>query len=167
MHLVNVSPGFWLETEYIADPASLSPMYTVPAANELPVFEVVLEKAEDVAQPAAAPIPPSTSSVISTLRAFDTVFLLFRHPPGQADGFSGSSFQPVRPQVGEVPRFGFIPARRRARSPVYGQESSIHRGPERSTPRLSPPDIRSDRPRRILTRGPDRRWPASRTSCGS
>ena len=64
------TPGTWFVTVYIAEPASLSSMNTVPAANELPVFVVVLENAENVPNPAralAAPIRRSESKIFRFL----------------------------------------------------------------------------------------------------
>jgi hypothetical protein len=52
-----------LLTVYIAEPASLSSMKTVPAANELPLFVVVLLNAENVPTPARALVAPIRSSV--------------------------------------------------------------------------------------------------------
>jgi hypothetical protein len=46
MHCVTVSPGFLPETLYIAAPASLSEISTVPVANVFPSFDVVLVNAE-------------------------------------------------------------------------------------------------------------------------
>ena len=46
MHWVTESPGFRLETLYMAAPESLSDRVTEPEANELPEFVVVLVNAE-------------------------------------------------------------------------------------------------------------------------
>ena len=66
MHDVAESPGLALLTVYIALFESLSESVTVPAENELPSFEVVLENAENVPKPAIAPTSPITSSVSNT-----------------------------------------------------------------------------------------------------
>src|SRR5215210_886805 len=58
-----VVPGAWLLTVYIAEPASLSSTKTVPAANELPLFVVVLLNAENVPNPASALVAPIKRSV--------------------------------------------------------------------------------------------------------
>src|SRR4029450_5202465 len=63
MHRCVETLGFWFETVYIALPASLSSTKTVPAANELPEFVVVLENAEKVPNPASALVAPIRRSV--------------------------------------------------------------------------------------------------------
>ena len=66
MQRSTVTPGAWFVTVYMAEPASLSSTNTVPAANELPEFVVVLENAENVPNPAralAAPIRRSESNL--------------------------------------------------------------------------------------------------------
>src|ERR671930_652843 len=65
MQATVASPGFLFETLYMADPESLSVMYTVPAAKVLPLLSVVLEKAENVAHPAMLPTTPRSRSVRS------------------------------------------------------------------------------------------------------
>src|SRR5438093_5183417 len=56
------SPGFFPLTLYMAAPASLSPITTVPEANWLLLFVVVLEKAENVPIPARVATRPTTTS---------------------------------------------------------------------------------------------------------
>src|SRR3954452_2663357 len=69
MHLTTDGEfGAWFETLHIAEPASLSLTRTVPAAKEFPLFDVVDEKAENVAVPATLPAIPRISTVMSSLR---------------------------------------------------------------------------------------------------
>src|SRR3954453_18792601 len=82
MHWVTVSPGLRLVTEYMAEPASLSEMNTVPAANELPELEVELENAESVPSPAIRPVMATISIVSPTFRDF----VISDVPPRGGDG---------------------------------------------------------------------------------
>src|SRR5438093_1128693 len=83
MHALAESPGLAFDTVYIALPESLSVSVTVPAENELPSFDVVLEKAENVPKPAIAPTRPITSNVSNTRWLFFIPpFLLYRSGPG-------------------------------------------------------------------------------------
>src|SRR5438067_3726797 len=77
------SPGFLLETLYIAPPLSLSLRYTVPAANTLPSFEVVLEKAEYVPIPATVPTMPTTRTDSRALRVLLLTGAPFTEPVRQ------------------------------------------------------------------------------------
>src|SRR6185436_9295870 len=69
MQLVTESPGLRFVTLYRAEPASLSVMYTVPASKLLPVFEVLLLKAESVPTPTMAPTTPTISRLSVRRRA--------------------------------------------------------------------------------------------------
>ncbi len=53
---------------YIALPASLSSIATVPASNVLPALTVVAENAENVPMPATAPSAPTRRSDKSVFR---------------------------------------------------------------------------------------------------
>src|SRR5436309_12662095 len=68
MQACTESLGFLLLTLYIAEPASLSEIVTVPVAKELPSFEVVLEKALKTPTPASIPITPTVMAITSTVR---------------------------------------------------------------------------------------------------
>ena len=68
MHLTTGVPGVAFAMVYIAAPASLSEIDTVPAANTLPAFTVVAENAENVPMPATVPIVPTNSSERSVFR---------------------------------------------------------------------------------------------------
>ena len=59
-------PGPAFVTVYIAEPASLSLRTTLPVAKVLPGFEVVLENAENVANPARLPAAPRIAHVSSS-----------------------------------------------------------------------------------------------------
>src|SRR3954453_2961436 len=63
-----VSPGFAVESEYAAEPASLSEMLTLPAVIVLLSLLVVCENAENAPLPATAPALPSTASDTRALR---------------------------------------------------------------------------------------------------
>src|ERR1043166_6268071 len=86
MHEVTVPPGFSLLTLYIAEPASLSARTTVPDANRLLSFDVVLENAENDPTPARADTEPTTINVrrIFLTRVFDGS--LSTSPPRLAPG---------------------------------------------------------------------------------
>src|SRR4051794_26637357 len=75
MHLVVTVPGVWFVTLYIAAPASLSLIETVPAENEFPGLVVVAENAENTAEAMIDPARPTTTSVASTF------FDVFTGPP--------------------------------------------------------------------------------------
>src|SRR5687767_4725234 len=66
-------PGTWFETWYMNPPASLSSTNTVPAANELPEFVVVLENAEIVPNPARALAAPIRRSESRIFRCFAVI----------------------------------------------------------------------------------------------
>src|SRR5712691_6721922 len=68
MHLTTGTSGDAFVMVYIALPASLSEIETVPAANTLPGFTVVAENAENVPMPATVPIAPTNSRVKSVFR---------------------------------------------------------------------------------------------------
>src|SRR6476469_9808072 len=76
MHLSVSTPGFWVEGVYSALPPSLSPMVTVPAANELPGFDVVDENAPKVASiPAVTATRANAPRVRPAFLKMDTVLL--------------------------------------------------------------------------------------------
>src|SRR2546426_10871627 len=68
MHACTESLGFLLLTLYIAEPASLSEIVTVPVAKELPSFDVVLEKALKTPTPPSIPITPTVMATTRTVR---------------------------------------------------------------------------------------------------
>src|SRR3954447_20014168 len=80
MHLLVTLPGTSLVTLYIAEPASLSLIETVPAENEFPGLVVVAENAENTAEAMIDPARPTTTSVASTF------FDVFTGPPLWCDG---------------------------------------------------------------------------------
>src|SRR6476619_5827669 len=68
MHRVTATVVVAFAMLYIAAFASLSEITTVPAANVLPGFTVVAEKAEYVPTPATVPIAPTRRSDRSAFR---------------------------------------------------------------------------------------------------
>src|SRR5690348_828746 len=67
MHLLTDSPGLALVRLYIAAPASLSAIETVPAVIVLPALVVVLLKAPNTPIAARLPSAPTQSAVSRTL----------------------------------------------------------------------------------------------------
>ena len=104
MHRVTATVGVAFAMLYIAAFASLSEITTVPAANVLPGFTVVAEKAEYVPTPATVPITPTRRSDRSAFRPrlmrwiLLMVPSLFRFVPlGPAEGVPGGSLaRPAR-----------------------------------------------------------------------
>src|SRR3954451_8160524 len=87
MQRSTVVPGFWLVTELnIAALASLSPIATVPAANWLLVFAVVLVNAEKVPKATTLPRRPSVRTLRRILRVLPAaaVVLMWVLPPAGA-----------------------------------------------------------------------------------
>src|SRR5438105_12197047 len=76
MQLVEESPGLALESDSIADPESLSPIETVPDANELPLLDVVDENAAYVPMLAAPEQIPATMHVSRIRRCLSVRALL-------------------------------------------------------------------------------------------
>src|SRR5438445_1365946 len=76
-----VSPGFFPLTLYMAAPASLSERTTVPDANWLLSFDVVLENAENVPIPATADTRPTAMSERRTFFPLFSISPLFILPP--------------------------------------------------------------------------------------
>src|SRR5688500_10080074 len=68
MQLVSLEPGSAPERSSIAEPRSLSPIATVPAAKRLPETAVALVNAPNVADPAAMPMRPISVSEARSLR---------------------------------------------------------------------------------------------------
>src|SRR3954451_5244387 len=94
-------------------PPSLSAMFTLPAVNWLPVFEVVLENAENTPNPARLPAAPMTTSVI---RIFWNLFIFSStsSPEGLRDPFVISEgmcelVDPYEPGLDVSPQWGRIP----------------------------------------------------------
>src|SRR5919106_4206516 len=97
MHFSTTSPGSRLETLYIAEPASLSLMLTVPAAKLLPLFDVVDVNAENAEIATRAPVRPTTTSVSRTFRG-SIMRPACGWTPGPAIGYA--SKQPYGRQAG-------------------------------------------------------------------
>src|SRR5436305_3220118 len=87
MHLLTDSPGFALLMLYIAAPASLSAIATVPAVIVLPALVVVALKAPNAPIAARLPSAPTQSAVS---RAFVVVFTAY--PPWW---FTGARLSPL------------------------------------------------------------------------
>src|SRR4051812_20337647 len=101
MHFESVAPGAWFETLYSAEPASLSLIATVPAANELPEFEVVPENAEKVAKPASEPRAATIPTVTrSFLWVVITNCLLWVPQRGMAEPVGSARRSRYRPPFG-------------------------------------------------------------------
>ena len=67
MHLLTLSPGLASVSAYIAAPASLSPIATVPASIWLPALVVVALKAPNTPIAARLPRAPTARTVSRTL----------------------------------------------------------------------------------------------------
>src|SRR3954447_23384140 len=76
MHLLTVSPGLALAMLYIAAPASLSAIATVPAVIVLPALVVVLLKAPNTPIAARLPSAPTQSAVSRSLVLVLILYLL-------------------------------------------------------------------------------------------